>query len=169
MLDIIWGRINVPESLKPIVIMDSRWYYLEHMKASWFDDPFIKEILLEVDRATVVCQNALLSDKDEGFSTASISTGSKTLCCIYFDREHIFYGSQLGDNCLPYLVRMAANRDITIVLEHYADFTEDDINKGLIRCNGIVVDQDGYDDAFSEWSASTQEEDYDEKFFHCGL
>lgn len=169
MLDIIWGRENVPKELVPKVVMDSRIFFRKNKKPVWFEDPFVKEFLLEIDRAQVLFQEALLNYKGEGFSTTELSTGSKTLCCIRFEHNRIFYGGQLGDNCLPFLVRMAEERDIVILLEHYADFTPEDIAKGVIRCHGVIVDQDGYDDAFSDWSASTQEDNYEQKVYNCGL
>ena len=89
-----------------------------------------------------------------------VSTGCKTLCDIYYHGNNtIFYGSGMGDNCIPFLMEIAAHNDITIVLEHYMDFPGEYFEKKLVRINGTVLTQDTYDDAYSDWCASGEEGD----------
>lgn len=169
MLDIIWGRENLKE-LVPRFVLDARIYFRRNKKPEWFEDPFVKKFLKVVDNSTVLFEEALKDYKGRGISTDKISTGCKTLCCIYNDKEnHIFYGSSLGDNCLPFLIEMAKERDITIMLEHYADFPPEAFEEKVIRCHGEILTQDTYDDSFSDWSASTQEEDYFDRVLNSGV
>ena len=170
MLNIIFGRENVPKELVPKVVLDSRSYFSLFKKPEWFEDPFVKEFLKSVDNTTVLFEEALKDYKGRGISTTMVSTGCKTLCCIYFDvDDRIFYGSAMGNNCLPFLVRIAQKKDITIFLEHYADFPRESFSLVDMYCNGILLDQDKYDDAFSNWNASTCEEGFFEKLDNCGL
>lgn len=170
MLNIIFGRENVPKELVPKVILDSRVYFQLKKKPEWFEDPFVREFLKVVDNTTVLFEEALKDYKGRGISPLMISTGCKTLCCIYFNTTgQIFYGSAMGNNCLPFLVRIAQKKDITIFLEHYADFPRESFSQVDICCNGVILNQDTYDDAYGDWSASTCEEGFLEKFNNCGL
>lgn len=170
MLDIIWGRENVPKELVPKVFLDSRAYFNYYKKPEWFADPFIQEILLTIDKAKVFKDEAILNYEGKCVSPTVLSTDCKTLCCIYLFPDIIFYGSNLGDNCLPILIQMAATRDIPIIFEHFADFTDEDLAKGLIRVNGTVVDNfDDYGDTFSDWCETTESDDYETRLRNCGL
>ena len=168
MLNIIFGRENVPKELVPKVVLDSRSYFSLFKKPEWFEDPFVKEFLKSVDNTTVLFEEALKDYKGRGISTTMISTGCKTLCCIYFDvDDRIFYGSAMGNNCLPFLVRIAQKKDITIFLEHYADFPRESFSLVDMYCNGILLDQDKSVDAFSDWSASSCVEGFFVKLDNC--
>jgi hypothetical protein len=83
-----------------------------------------------------------------------ISTGCKSLCNIYFSDGIIFYGSGMGNNCIPFLVRISEQKDVTIVLEHYMDFPEKYFDEGKVSIDGKVLGQFDYDDAYSNWCAS---------------
>lgn len=169
MIDIIWGRENVPRELVPITVLNSPYFFFKHKDPSWFADPFIQECISAIDHATVITGEVIRDYKGVSVSTEVLSTGTKTLCCMYYDTEHIFYGSLLGNNCLPFLVRIAENRDITVLFEHYADFTAEDVAKGILRHNGVILDQRAYDCGFSAWNASTEEDDYFDRCLDSGL
>lgn len=170
MLDIIWGRENVPKELVPKVIMDSREYFNYYKTEAWFQDEFVKEVMLAIDKATVYAGEAIINYEGKCVSPTVLSTGCKCLCCIHFFKDNIFYGGQLGNNCLPLLIKLAATQDITIILEHFADFTDEDLAKGLIRVNGTVVDNfDDYGDTFSDWCETTESDDYETRLRNCGL
>ena len=170
MLNIIFGRENIPHENIPNVVLDPRDYFFLYKKPEWFEDPFVKEFLKVVDNTTVLFEEALKDYKGRGISTLMISTGCKTLCCIYFlSNELIFNGSAMGNNCLPFLVRIAQEKDITIFLEHYADFPRESFSLVDMYCNGVLLDPDKYEDAFCDWCDSTEEEGFLEKLNNCGL
>ena len=114
MLDVIFGRENVPEELKPRVILNAKAYFLKYKKPEWFADSFVQEFLHDVEKASVIDGEVLRDYKSRVIPASVISTGCKTLCCIRFAPENIYQGSLLGNNCLPFLVRMAETKDITI-------------------------------------------------------
>lgn len=169
MLDIIWGRENVPRELVPITVLNSPYFFYKHKKPEWFATPFVQEVVRTIDKGEVITGEVIRDYKGVSVSTEVLSTGTKTLCCMYFDKDHIFYGSLLGDNCLPFLIRIAETRDITILLEHYADFAPEDVEKGLIRCNGVILNQYAYDCSFSDWHETTEEDDYFDRCIASGL
>lgn len=95
--------------------------------------------------------------RGRGISTDKISSGCKTLCDIYFCEDgSIFNGSMMGNNCIPFLLRIAKQKDFTMVLEHYMDFPEDSFNLGCLYFDGRLLNQDSYDDAFSAWNATNE-------------
>ncbi|MCI9077592.1 MAG: DUF4869 domain-containing protein [Lachnospiraceae bacterium] len=154
MLNIIFGRENCQD-----FVLDTRIYFRRNKKPGWFEDSFVKKFLKEIDGSTVLFEEALKDYKGRGISTEMISTGCKTLCCIYYHgNDTVFYGSGMGDNCIPFLMEIAARNDITIVLEHYMDFPGEYFEKKLVSINGTVLTQDTYDDAYSGWCASGEEE-----------
>ena len=83
-----------------------------------------------------------------------MSTGCKMLCCIYYLNHPWWYGSQLADNCLPFLMRICEYKDVNLMFEHYPEFDSKYFEEGKIRVNGNVVTEFEFDDLFSEWSAS---------------
>lgn len=132
MLYIIWGRKNIPNELKHKMIMDSRPYFQYAKRSEWFEDDFVKELLLTVDNTTVLFEEALKDYRGRGIITEMISTGCKTVCCILHNSEKIFHGSLMGDNCLPFLLRIVEKSDRTVLFEHLARFPEEAFEKGLI-------------------------------------
>lgn len=149
MLHIIFGRETIGEEN---YILDSRIFFRRNKKPDWFEDDFVKRFLYEIDGSKVIAQEALLDYRGRGISSDKISTGCKTLCCIYYCHEgNVFNGSMMGDNCIPFLMEISRNCDVTIVLEHYMDFPEDCFKNGEIMMDGMLLGQDEYDDAFSSW------------------
>ena len=155
MLNIVFGRENLEE-----FELDARLIFRRNKKPEWFQDEFVRQFLKEIDGTTVLFEEALLDYKGRGISTEMISTGCKTLCCIYF-LDGWFYGSLLGDNCVPFLLKIAKKKDVNIMLEHYMDIPDGDFISNDIRVNGSRVNVEEYEDAYCLWCA-TEEEDFDE-------
>ena len=156
MLHIIFGREVAGEQN---YVLDSRIFFRRNKKPEWFEDDFVKEFLFEIDGSKVIAQEALLDCRGRGISSEMISTGCKSLCCIYYCyQNHIFNGSLMGDNCIPFLMRIANEHDVTIVLEHYMDFPEKYFREGRIMIDGRLLGQYDYDDAFSAWCAGGKED-----------
>lgn len=154
MLNVIFGRENVG---KPY-ILDTRIYFRKHSKEFKFKDPFVEEFLKVIDDSEVIAEGALKDFKGDFISVDYMSTGCKTLCSIYYDKNNtIFYG-YMGDNCVPFLMRIAETKDITIFLEHYMNIPSEYFKSGLIYMNGIKLGEYDFDHAYSDWCASQKDE-----------
>ena len=57
----------------------------------------------------------------------------------------------MGDNCVPFLMRIAEKRDVNIFLEHYMEIPKVYFEKEMIYRDGVVLTEDEYDDGFSDW------------------
>ena len=91
MLHVIFGREEIGEKN---YVLDNRIFFRRNKKPEWFEDDFVKEFLYEIDGSKVIAQEALLDYRGRGISTEMISTGCKSLCCIYYCyKDHIFNGS----------------------------------------------------------------------------
>lgn len=51
-------------------------------------------------------------------------------------------------------MEIATHNNITIVLEHYIDFSGRYFERELISINGNILTQDTYDNAYSNWRTS---------------
>lgn len=170
MLTIIFGRENVPEESKKYTYLPSPYFFKINKKPEWFEDPFVKEFLKEIDGTEVLFEEALKDRNGRGISTDKISTGCKTLCCVYYHPEIIFYGSLLGNNCLPFLLRISDTTDITLVFEHYAVFKDSDYVEHVIMCNGRrIMNIDDYEEEYGKWVEEKNRDDYRERVCSSGL
>lgn len=164
MLNVIYGRENADTSR---FILNSRLYFDEHMKESWFDDKFVLEMIKGVDGAVRVTQDFFKDRYNKSILARMLSTGVKTLCCMYYDDgSHDFYASAMGDNCIDYYMKMARQRDITLVFEHYPYIDNKYFDEGLLIGEGKVLDEDGFDDMYSDWAefAEKRLEDMEDEF-----
>lgn len=85
---------------------------------SWFEDPFIIEILDKVDNIDIII-GAALHNRETGDTHApeKLSTGCKNVILIY-KFPNILFQSKMGDNCIEFVERIAAKRDVVIVSDY---------------------------------------------------
>ncbi len=156
MLNIVFGRENLEE-----FELDSRLIFKSNKRPEWFEDSFVKRFLKEVENSTVFMGECIIDYKGRAISSEMISTGCKTLCCIYYLDDMWFYGSLMGDNCVPFLLEIASKKDVNIMLEHFMDIPDECFNTNDIRVNGIRVNVTEYEDAYCDWCATEEEEEED--------
>lgn len=151
MLNLVFGRENVPDESR--MILDTRIYFSRNKRPEWFENEFVKNFLKVVDNTEVLFEEALKDYRGRGISTEMISTGCKTLCDIYYSEDSSlwFYGSAMGNNCIPFLHEIVKDKDINLFYEHYPDSLDAIIEDGLLCMNGSVVDWETYDDAYTDW------------------
>lgn len=131
--------------------LDSRVDFRQNKKPEWFEDPFVKNFIKEIDGAEVIKGEALIDYRGRGISTEQISTGSKTLCCIYY-LDQPFYGSLMGDNCIPFLMDIARKKDVTIMIEHYPEIDDSYFKEGIITVDDkLCLSEDEFEDMYLDW------------------
>ena len=141
MLNIYFGD---KEGSKYIYNPDS---YFDHWyDPNWLVKDLSKEIIKSVDKSEVIGQNLIQSPVFGAMSPDRLSGGTKTLILIDNDDEHIFNATHCGNNCAPYLLKIAENKDVTVTLEYIMDFGTDFEIK--ILNTGNVVNN--FDDYFRE-------------------
>ena len=55
-----------------------------------------------------------------------------------FDSEHIFNASACGDNCAPWILKIAEEKDLTIRLGYLMDFGADPFEIEIVNLNKKV-------------------------------
>lgn len=95
------------------VIVDSRMFFSINKKKEWFSDPFVQLLLDKVDRVKVIKDFVLEDENGNAIPPEYLSTGSKTVICIYEFPEKVFNITQVGDNALAFVSVLSKHRDIT--------------------------------------------------------
>ena len=83
----------------------------------WFNDEFVKEIIKGIDDTVAVKDEYLESPVFGGMSPERLSGGCKAVILMY-ELDVPVYATKCGDNCSPYILKVAEKKDITICLHH---------------------------------------------------
>ncbi len=132
MLSIYYG--DMPEAIyNPAV------YFKNTYTDDWIVDELSKEMILDVDKSTVIGPQVIDSPVLGGISPRELSGGVKTLISIYKVPEKIFNAStSCGDNCARWILKIADMQDITINLRHLMDFGDGEFTVKILNTDQIV-------------------------------
>ena len=92
-------------------------WFSELKERDWFNDEFVKEIIKGIDNTIAVKDEYLESPIFGGMSPEGLSTGCKAVILMYMQDRPV-YATKCGDNCSPYILKVAEKKDITICLKH---------------------------------------------------
>lgn len=132
--------LNVYFGYMPDAIYNTALYFRNVYQDAWITDSMSREIILDVDKSTVVSANLIESPVLGPISPVMLSGGVKTLLLIKHDKKHVFNASTCGDNCAKWILQLAEKRKLVINLYHVMDFGPDDfkikvLNSGVIAHN----------------------------------
>ena len=102
-------------------------------------NPLSIEMIKEIDKSDVVGPNLIKSPVLGPIPPQTLSGGVKTLIMINQHPDMIFNATHCGDNCSPYLLKIAKNKDITINLRYLMHFDLDDNDEIFIVNDGSIV------------------------------
>lgn len=133
MLNVFFGDM-------PDAIYNTALYFRNVYQDAWITDSMSREIILDVDKSTVVSANFIESPVLGPISPVMLSGGVKTLLLIKHDKKQVFNASTCGDNCAKWILQLAEKRKLVINLHHVMDFGPDDfkikvLNSGVIAHN----------------------------------
>lgn len=80
------------------VINRSDIYFNSTYQDEWFEDELVREIILSVDRSSVISPHLIESPVLGPIGPKDLSGGTKTLILMYKDKEHIFNATNCGDS-----------------------------------------------------------------------
>lgn len=135
MLNIYYG--NMKES-----IYNTAAYFKYDYEESWIVDPFVKEMIQDVDQSTVLDSGVIDSPVLGKIPPVGLSGGVKTLILVKFEKDKIFNASTCGDNCAKWLLRIAESEDRTVNLLHLMDFGEETFTVRILNTDQIVHSMD---------------------------
>lgn len=132
--------LNVYFGDMPDAIYNTALYFRNVYQDAWITDSMSREIILDVDKSTVVSANLIESPVLGPISPVMLSGGVKTLLLIKHDKKQVFNASTCGDNCAKWILQFAEKRKLVINLHHVMDFGPDDfkikvLNSGVIAHN----------------------------------
>lgn len=123
-------------------IYNTEIYFKNDYDPAWLEDPLVKQMILDVDRSTVLSSGAVESPVMGIIPPTSLSGGVKTLILILKEPEKVFNASNCGDNCASWLLRMGEDHDVTINLRHIMEFGNDRFDICVLNDHIVVHDMD---------------------------
>ena len=116
MLNVIYGNTED-------FVFNTSMYFDNTYEANWITSDLAKQIINDIDKSEVKSGNCIESPYLGQIPPERLSGGTKTLLLILNDKTgSLFNASTCGDNCAKWLLQMAKDRDITIVLLHNMNF-----------------------------------------------
>lgn len=131
MLNIYYG--NMKEA-----VYNTAAYFKYDYEDSWIVDPFVKEMIQDVDQSTVLDSGAIDSPVLGKIPPVGLSGGVKTLILVKFEKDKIFNASTCGDNCAKWLLKIAESEDRTVNLLHLMDFGKEPFTVRILNTDLIV-------------------------------
>lgn len=131
MLNIFYG------DMKDAVYNTASYFKFDY-EDEWITDPFVKEMILDVDKSVVLDSGVIDSPVLGKIPPVGLSGGVKTLILVKFEKNKIFNASTCGDNCARWLLKIAESEDRTVNLRHLMDFGEDSFTVRILNTNQIV-------------------------------
>lgn len=131
MLKIFYGDM-------PDAVYNTAAYFKYDYEEEWITDPFVKEMILDVDKSKVIDGGVIDSPILGKISPLGLSGGVKTLILVKFNTEKIFNVSTCGDNCAKWLLEIAKYEDRTVNLHHLMDFGEGELEVEILNTGEVV-------------------------------
>lgn len=127
-------------------------YFNRHKKKEWFNREDVKQIIKGIDNTIAVKDEYLESPVYGGMSPDRLSTGCKaTILLAVLDNPHI-YGTRCGNNCVPYILDIARNKDIAMTLHHCMEFPVSGFEAYIVEKDVIVnTRKDFINEFYSIW------------------
>ena len=115
MLNIYFG--DMPEA-----VYNTSVYFNYTYEDEWLTSDFAKEVIKKIDKSNVLGPHAIESPVLGVIPPENLSGGTKTLLLMANDPEKVFNALTCGDNCAPFILKLAKKKDLTINLRHLMDF-----------------------------------------------
>lgn len=122
------------------MVRDTKVYFDYNYEEEWLDDDLVKEMVLDVDKSTVISHNHIVSPVLGDITPKDLSGGVKTLILMLKEPDLITYASNCGNNCSKWILKVAALQDVHIALGYIMDFgNSGDIMNAIIENDGTVI------------------------------
>ena len=131
MLNIFYGDMKE-------AVYNTAAYFKYDYEDEWIVDPFVKEMILDVDKSTVMDSGVIDSPVSGKIPPVGLSGGVKTLILVKFEKDKVFNASTCGDNCAKWLLEIAKEEDRTINLRHLMNFGKKPFKIRILNTDQIV-------------------------------
>lgn len=131
MLNIFYGDMKE-------AVQNPAGYFKYGYEDEWIVDPFVKKMILDVDKSTVMDSGVIDSPVSGKIPPVWLSGGVKTLILVKFEKNKVFNASACGDNCAKWLLEIAKEEDRTINLHHLMNFGKEPFKIRILNTDQIV-------------------------------
>ena len=135
MLNIYFG--DMPQS-----IYNTSVYFKNDYEDAWITDPFVKEMIKDVDKSEVLYSGVIDSPFLGKIPPEKLSGGVKTLILVKYEKDVVFNASTCGDNCAKWLLKIAEKEDRIINLRHIMDFGDGDFCVKVLNSGELAHSMD---------------------------
>lgn len=122
----------------PEAVFNTAVYFKNAYEDEWITDPIAREMILDIDKSTVLDSAVIDSPVMGKISPLALSGGVKTLILMKNVPSRIFNASTCGDNCAKWILKLTETDDLTVNLRHLMDFGEDTFAIRILNTNQIV-------------------------------
>ena len=131
-------KLNIYYGNMKEAVYNTAAYFKYDYEDSWIVDPFVKEMIQDVDQSTVLDSGVIDSPVLGKIPPVGLSGGVKTLILVKFEKDKIFNASTCGDNCAKWLLKIAESEDRTVNLLHLMDFGKEPFTVRILNTDLIV-------------------------------
>ena len=105
-------------------MLDAPAYFNNTYEDEWLEDPVVQEMILDVDKSTVISSHVIESPVLGPITPRELSGGVKVLILLLKDDSWVYNISNCGDNCAEWILKIAETKDLTVYMEHVMKFPE---------------------------------------------
>ncbi len=118
---------------------DAPSYFDNVYEDEWIEDPFVKEMIQDVDSSTVLSAHIIESPILGPITPKELSGGVKVLILMLKDDSFVYNLTNCGNNCAKWVLKIAEQKDLTVYLQYMirfeGEFEIQIMNTGKIVCN----------------------------------
>ena len=127
-------------------------YFDNRYEEDWIVQTLAKQMILDVDQSVVISERLIDSPVLGPISVKELSGGVKTLLLMAYDNSgKVFNASACGDNCAKWILKIAAQKDLTINLRHIMNFGTENFAAMIMNSDAIVRNMKEFTDIAVEY------------------
>lgn len=132
MLHILYGRRND-------VINNTNLYFINSYYEPWLEKDESKQMVKDIDNSILESPNLVISPILGAISPRDLSGGVKALILVSNEPDKMFNITSCGENCAPWLLKLAEDRDIYVNLRYMMNFGKGPFEIEVMNTNKIVT------------------------------
>lgn len=119
-----FSMLYIKLGMTPNTIYDVDNVFDLEYEDEWLEDPFVKDMILDVDKTKVISSHLLESPVFGAMAPEGLSGGVKALIMM-LKTDFVIWATACGDNCSKWIIEIAKKKDLTISLEHLMEFPDE--------------------------------------------
>ena len=122
---------------------DAPSYFDNVYEDEWIEDPFVKEMIQDVDSSTVISAHIIESPILGPITAKELSGGVKVLILMLKDDSFVYNLTNCGNNCAKWVLKIAEQKDLTVYLQYMIRF-EGEFEIQIMNTGKIVHNRKEY-------------------------